>query len=412
MAEAAVPADPGMRSWASVLAGEGADQLSPAEAQLRKAESRYRALVEQIPAVTFMAALDEGLNEFYVSPQIEEMLGFTQKEWLEDPILWFRQLHPDDKERWNVEFARTCATGARFRSQYRFLARDGSVVWVHGEAVMVRDDAGRPLFLQGVAFDITEIKRAEEQIRDLNAILERRVQERTAQLQSAVQELEAFSYSVSHDLRAPLRSIDGFSQALLEDYADALDDEGKDLLRRVRGATQRMAVLIDGLLNLSRMTRSEMRYEDVDLTALARLTADDLRQGEPDRKVIFVIADGLATRGDTQLLRIALENLIGNAWKYTGRHPEARIEIGSAVSDAGPVFFVRDDGAGFDMAYSSKMFGAFQRLHAASAFPGTGIGLATVQRIVHRHGGRIWAEAAVEQGATFYFMLSPEAATP
>ncbi len=408
MARAAVSTHADRRSWSPTPAGEGEDRVSPAEAQLRRAESRYRALVEQIPAVTFMAALDEGVNEFYVSPQIEEMLGFTQKEWIEDPILWFRQLHPDDKERWNVEFARTCATGERFRSQYRFIARNGGVVWVHGEAVMVRDDDGRPLFLQGVAFDITEIKRAEEQIRDLNAVLERRVQDRTAQLQAANQELEAFSYSVSHDLRGPLRSIDGFSQALLEDYADKVDDEGKDLLRRVRAATQRMAQLIDGLLNLSRMTRSEMRHEDVDLSALARLAADDLHHREPERQVEFVVADGLIARGDPQLLRIAIENLIGNAWKYTGKHPTARIEFGATRHDDKPAFFVRDDGAGFDMAYASKMFGAFQRLHSATAFPGTGIGLATVQRVVHRHGGRIWAKGAVEKGATFYFTLSSE----
>lgn len=405
LAGASAPGSLGHRQLARVLIEADKSSGSGVAADLRKAEARYRTLVEQIPAVTFMAALDEGINELYVSPQIEAMLGFTQQEWLEDPVLWYKQLHPDDKARWNLEFARTCASGERFRSQYRFLARNGNVVWVHGEAVLVRDEQGRPLFLQGVAFDITESKRAEEQMRTLNAELEHRVQERTAQLEAANRELEAFSYSVSHDLRAPLRSIDGFSQALAEDYADRLDAGGQDFLRRVRAATTRMGELIDGLLNLSRLTRSEMRHEVVDLSALARKVAAELRDREPGRQVRFVIAQGLVVRGDGQLLRIALENLLGNAWKYTGKHPLARIEFGVTQWDGQRAYFVRDDGAGFDMAYVDKLFGAFQRLHARTDFAGTGIGLATVQRIIHRHGGRIWAEGAVEQGATFYFTL-------
>jgi signal transduction histidine kinase len=235
--------------------------------------------------------------------------------------------------------------------------------------------------------------------------LERRVEQRTAELAAANKELESFSYSVSHDLRAPLRSIDGFSLALLEDYADKLDEQGKHYLTRVREGAKRMGGLIDDLLNLSRMTRVEMRRERVDLTALARSIGIDLRAAEPSREVEFVVEDGLTANGDSHLLRAALDNLLRNAWKYTSKHPTARVEFRKQQSNGHVVFFVKDDGAGFDPQYSDRLFGAFQRLHGANEFPGTGVGLATVQRIIHRHGGKMWAEGAVEKGATFYFTL-------
>jgi signal transduction histidine kinase len=235
--------------------------------------------------------------------------------------------------------------------------------------------------------------------------LEHRVQERTTQLAAANRELEAFSYSVSHDLRAPLRSIDGFSQALLEDYGDKIDVGGKDHLLRVRAATQRMSVLIDDLLNLSRVTQSEMRKEKVDLSVMATSIVRELQEGQPRRSIQAVIADGIVAEGDSRLLRVVMENLLGNAWKYTSRHDGAKIEFGRNQNGGRPAYFVRDDGAGFDPAYAHRLFGAFQRLHGAPEFPGTGIGLATVQRIIRRHGGEVWAEAAVEKGATFYFTL-------
>ena len=218
--------------------------------------------------------------------------------------------------------------------------------------------------------------------------------------------MEAFAYSVSHDLRAPLRSIDGFSQALLEDCADELDTQGKDYLERVRAGCQHMGQLIDDLLNLSRLTRREMHREAVDLSELAERIATRLRQAQAERQVEFVVVNDLIVQGDRTLLQVVLENLLGNAWKFTGTHPRARIEFGVAEVEGQPAYFVRDNGVGFDMAYADKLFGAFQRLHTVEEFPGTGIGLATVQRIVHRHGGRVWAEGAVEQGATFYFTLS------
>jgi signal transduction histidine kinase len=226
------------------------------------------------------------------------------------------------------------------------------------------------------------------------------------QLRNANKELETFCYSVSHDLRAPLRSIDGFSQALLESSGGKLDAEGQDHLRRIRAASQRMACLIDDLLHLSKVTQAEMKLQSVDVTRLASEVAQELRDAAPGRDVELTIAPGLTANADPGLLRIALQNLLGNAWKFTAKLPgKARVELGSALNGGARAFFIRDNGVGFDMAYTGKLFGPFQRLHTPQEFPGTGIGLATVQRIVHRHGGRIWAESAVGSGATFYFTL-------
>lgn len=222
---------------------------------------------------------------------------------------------------------------------------------------------------------------------------------------AANRELEAFSYSVAHDLRAPLRSIDGFSQAVLEDCAEALDDTGKRHLGYVREAAQDMAALIDGLLSLSRVTRSELRREPIDLAGLARSVLAQLQRTAPGRVVETVVAENMTAHGDARLLRSVLENLLGNAWKFTRNRAAATIEVGSRKHNGECIYFVRDNGAGFDMAYADKLFGAFQRLHSAAEFEGTGIGLATVQRIVKRHGGRIWAESEVGRGATFFFTL-------
>lgn len=226
------------------------------------------------------------------------------------------------------------------------------------------------------------------------------------EVRQANAELEAFSYSVSHDLRAPLRGIAGYSQIILEDSAAGLDDAGKENFGKVVAATKLMGALIDDMLELSRVSRTELRRQTVDMTGQARSVLGELREREPSRRAEVLVADGLVADGDPQLLRIALENLIGNAWKYTGKRETARIEIGAAPGAKGEtVFFVKDNGAGFDMAYSGRLFGAFQRLHSQAEFEGTGVGLATVQRIVRRHGGRIWAESAVEKGATFHFTL-------
>ncbi len=259
--------------------------------------------------------------------------------------------------------------------------------------------------LVGIGIDISDRLKAEQEIRALNNALETRVRERTAELTVANKELESFSYSVSHDLSSPLRGIDGFSRMLEEDFADRLDTTGLGYLRRIRAATARMQNLIDDLLKLSRITRDEMRREDFNLSALATEIGDYLQSEFPDREVTFQVDEDIRIHADRNLLRIAMDNLLRNAWKFTANNPVANVQVGCLHQNGQPVYFVKDDGAGFDMRYATKLFGAFQRLHRDSDFAGTGIGLATVSRIIHRHGGRVWAEAAVDSGATFYFTL-------
>ena len=258
----------------------------------------------------------------------------------------------------------------------------------------LRDRGGRRTGRLLVLRDVTERKRAEEEMIRQGAELAR-----------SNAELENFAYLIAHDLRAPLRGINGFSQILLEDHVEVLDDVGRDYLSRIRSGTLRMEQLIDELLEFSRLTRATMRRERVDLSAIARDVASELRRGDPGRAARFVIADGLEANGDPHLLHVALWNILDNAWKFTQGEPEARIELGAERRPEGQVFFVRDNGVGFEMAYSDKLFRAFQRLHTSEEFEGTGIGLATVQRVVERHGGRVWAEAEVGEGAIFYFTL-------
>jgi len=262
-----------------------------------------------------------------------------------------------------------------------------------------------------LARSLAQLQRSEDTIRRLNADLEERVQQRTAQLEASNKELEAFAYSVSHDLRAPLRGIDGWSLALLEDYGGLLNEEAREYLSRVRSETQRMGQLIDDLLQLSRLTRTEMKSEAVDLTSVARNVAERLRENNPGRDVEFAIQPGLDAVGDASLLEVAIGNLLGNAVKFTGTRAKARVEFGQTESAGSRTFYVRDNGVGFDMAYADMLFGAFQRLHKASEFPGTGIGLATVQRVIRRHGGRVWAESRPNEGATFYFIIASGSAT-
>jgi len=258
--------------------------------------------------------------------------------------------------------------------------------------------------------DVTERVRNETELRKLNARLEQREQERTRASKATNRELEALCYSVSHDLRTPLRSVDGFSRVLLEDYSARLDEDGRDSLRRIRAASQRMGLLIEDLLTLSRTARAELHCAPQDLTALVQHLAENFSHTEPDRQVEWVITPGLVAHADAELLRRAMQNLLSNAWKFTSRRPDARIEVGRREVNGEPAFYVRDNGAGFDMEFADRLFGPFQRLHTVQEFPGTGIGLANVQRIIHRHGGRVWAEARVDGGATFYFTL-PEQPT-
>ncbi len=281
--------------------------------------------------------------------------------------------------------------------------REGA--WLRIAAALIRDSTGCVIGAVETLEDITERKKAEKVIQELNIDLERRIVERTAQLVAANRELESFSYSVSHDLRAPLRGIDGWSLALMEDYKDKLDAEALEHLRYIRSETQRMGQLIDDLLRLSRITRAEMNVMPVDITTIAGDIAARLRQANPVRQIEFIIQPGMQDKGDGHLLEIALTNLLDNAVKFTGKRDLARIEFGQTMINDRSTYFICDNGAGFNMAYVPKLFGTFQRMHSAAEFPGTGIGLASVKHIINRHGGRIWADAKVDQGATFYFTL-------
>jgi PAS domain S-box-containing protein len=291
------------------------------------------------------------------------------------------------------------------RLEMRGMRADGSEFPAELTIVATRHDG--VVFFTAHLRDLSDQKQAQESLRRLNADLEDRVRRRTIQLQAAIDELEAFSYSVSHDLRAPLRSIAGFSQALLEDAGTALPADAKEDLTRIRAATQRMGHLIDDLLSLAMLSRAPLTREPVDLSDLATRILGELGSQSPHRSVAGTVAANMTAAGDPRLLRVVLENLLTNAWKFTSRREHACIEVGyTDREDVATVFYVRDNGVGFDARYADKLFGPFQRLHHVRDFPGTGIGLATVRRIVQRHGGRVWAESQVGQGASFFFTLT------
>jgi PAS domain S-box-containing protein len=382
-----------------------------ADEALRRSDERLRLAV----STSRMGIYDHDHvgGTLYWSPELREIYGWDPQEDITLPM-FVAQVHPDDRERFAdaVRRAHDPAGDGLFEIEYRFLRRDGHERWLTTRArtkFSGEGEARHPVRTVGAALDITERKATERALRELTTQLESRVRERTAELETANRELEAFSYSVSHDLRAPLRAIDGFSRVVLEDHAGQLDAEARSYLDRVRKAVQRMGTLIDDLLQLARVTRAEMRVTHVDLGPLAEDVVAELRAAGPGRRVEVVIGDGLAAEGDAQLLRIVLANLIGNAWKFTAHTPEARIEFGRERREGEDVFFVRDNGAGFDMRYAGKLFGAFQRLHSEREFAGSGVGLATVARIVHRHGGRVWAEGRPGAGATFRFTLPARA---
>jgi PAS domain S-box-containing protein len=392
------------------------EQRRQFEVALRESEARYRTLIEQASDGIFVS--DASGRYIDVNARGCAMLGYSREEIL---ALQISDLIPsEDLTAAPVKYEALSA-GAPIVSERRLRRSDGTLLAVEISALRLPD--GR---LQGIARDITDRKRADAEIRKLNADLEQRVAERTAQLQLANQELEAFAYSVSHDLRAPIRAMSGFSAALLSDYGDRLDADGRHYLSRIQQAAQSMGQLIDDLLNLSRITRAEIADERVDLGALAQTIAAELQSQDAQRAIVFTIAQPLLVRGDGRLLHIALQNLLANAWKFSSRRPDAAIEVGQIPIDelarrhpelqipARPpdrdrppemVYFVRDNGVGFEMAYVKKLFAPFQRLHHQHEFPGTGIGLAIVHRVIIRHGGQIWPIAELGVGATFYFTL-------
>jgi PAS domain S-box-containing protein len=330
-----------------------------------------------------------------VNPAFEVMTGLPRERWIGHSIL---EIMPTTEPYWVETYGRVALTGepTRIENYSGPLGR-----WFEVFAFCPAPRQFAVLFS-----DITTRKTAEAELRSLTEGLEQRVKERTAQLESTNKELEAFSYSVSHDLRGPLRGIDGFSRALAEDYRDRLDETGRHYLERIRGGTQRMGQLIDDLLKLSRINRSELDLAEVDLSELCAKALGDLVRAYPERRVQASIQEGLRIRADRRLLLLVVENLLGNAWKFTARQPDAWIEVGETFAPEGDrCFFVRDNGAGFDMVYAHKLFNAFQRLHSAGEFEGTGIGLAICQRIIHRHGGRIWVASEPEKGATFSFTI-------
>jgi PAS domain S-box-containing protein len=398
------------------LAREAAHALHAQALREERARAEAARVEQQEQVRVLMDTTEEGIYGVdrngrctFVNRAALSMLGFAHPD-----DLIGRNLHelihhtlpdgrPYPKEQCRVRLATQAGRSAHADNEVHWRADGSSFPVEYWSRPIVREG-----YVVGtvVSFvDVSERKRAEAELAQHRERLEELVGERTAQLEAANRELEAFSYSVSHDLRAPLRAIDGFSQALVEDHGQDLGVDARTYLERVRAAVQRMGILIDDLLELSRVSRAAMRVGEIDLSAMASEIVADHRAAEPQRQVNVMIAPGLVAAGDARLLAVAFTNLLDNAWKYTGRAANARIEVGGEAINGERVFFVRDNGVGFDMQYADKLFGAFQRLHSERDFPGTGVGLATVARIIQRHGGRVWAEGAPGQGATFYFTL-------
>jgi PAS domain S-box-containing protein len=371
-----------------------------AEEALQISERRYRELLTHMTEGIGIVGLDECI--LFVNHSFSELLGYPSEELIGMSILDL--IHPEDVEMVlsQTDIRRQGKTSAY---THRFIRKDGEERTVRVSAVPSRDDSGQVSGTVAIITDITERLKAELEIQRLNEGLARKIEERTAELAAANKELEAFSYSVSHDLRAPLRTIDGFSQALLEDYSESLDDTGQDFLRRVRAAARKMGSLIEDLLVLSRVTRAEMDRTNVDLSEMAKSHIEELRNIDPEREVDVEIGESVSVRCDRRLIKLVIQNLLDNAWKFTNKTPKPRIEFDSIEKDGESQFYIRDNGAGFDMSYSDKLFVPFQRLHSVEDFEGSGIGLATVQRVINRHGGRVWAESVVDEGSTFYFTL-------
>jgi signal transduction histidine kinase len=366
------------------------------EKALAESEERLRLAFD----VAGLGALDidVGSDAISLSGHAGEVLG-VDPAWATTLGVVLDRVSPNDRDELRRGLGASLARFVTYRAEFRIMVGELSR-WVRLEAR--RLDGSRMI---GVVQDISLRKRAEDNLREMNGELERMVAERTADLRNSMAEIDAFSYSVAHDLRAPVRAIVAFSQILVEEHADQLDEDGRHFLERVRHSGERMAQLIDSLLSLAHLSRTSLHLDVVDLSTMAQESMAQLRDTDPGRNVEFFFEPALSVRADRGMMRIVLDNLLRNAWKFTSKHPSARIEFGMRMVDGRSAYFVSDDGAGFDMAFVSHLFGPFQRLHREDEFTGTGIGLTTVQRILRRHGGRIWAEAGVEKGAVFYFTL-------
>jgi len=372
--------------------------------KLRRSEARFRALTDL--SADWYWEQDEQLRFVEIEGGTRAPLGIPDNAIL-GRVRWELDGIEPVEGSWDRHIAQL-ERHEPFRDfEIRRRAGDGSVRILSIAGTPVFDPAGRFTGYRGVGRDVTESRRAQEEIARLNAELEQRVRQRTAQLEAANAELEAFSYSIAHDLRSPLTSIDGFSHTLEESCGPALGDQGRHYLRRIRVGVRQMSELTEAMLSLAHLSRVELKWEPVDLAEMARAAWARLRESEPGREASLEVPAHLPAHGDPRLLGQVVANLVGNAWKFSARKPCTRVRFGTAASENGErVFFMSDNGAGFDMAHASRLFGAFQRLHAPSEFDGTGIGLALVQKIIARHGGRIWAHAAVGEGATFHFTLA------
>jgi PAS domain S-box-containing protein len=373
-------------------------------AQLRLLETAVSRLNDMV-VITEAEAFDEGGPRIvFVNDAFERRTGYSQREVLGNTsrLLWGPKTQHAELDRIRTAMEKW----AHVRSEVVVYTKAGRELWLEIDLTPIADETGRHTHWVAVERDVTERRQQQQEILSLNSDLEDRVLLRTAQLATANKELESFAYSVSHDLRSPLNTIHGFSQLLAKIDAEHISDKGKHYLDRIGVGVMQMGELIEGLLTLAHLSREQLKLEGVDLSALARRIENECREREPERQVQVTVQDGLIAQGDPRLLSAVLQNLLANAWKFSSKQPQARIEVGSELgAEDDTIFFVRDNGAGFDMAFTHKLFGTFERLHSPGDFPGTGIGLATVKRVIERHGGRVWAEGKPNGGATFFFTL-------
>lgn len=373
-------------------------------AQLRLLETAVSRLNDMVVITEAEAFDDAGPRIVFVNDAFERHTGYSRREVIGNTsrLLWGPKTQHAELDRIRTAMEKW----AHVRSEVVVYTKAGRELWLEIDITPITDETGRYTHWVAVERDVTERRRQQQEILSLNRDLEDRVLLRTAQLATANKELESFAYSVSHDLRSPLNTIHGFSQLLAKIDAEHISDKGKHYLNRIGVGVMQMGELIEGLLTLAHLSREQLKLEGVDLSALARRIENECREREPGRQVQVTVQDGLIAQGDPRLLSAVLQNLLANAWKFSSKQPQARIEVGSELgAEDDTIFFVRDNGAGFDMAFTHKLFGTFERLHSPGDFPGTGIGLATVKRVIERHGGRVWAEGKPNAGATFFFTL-------